>query len=93
MTFEEAKGILISAYEDIVNNSGRGNNKTFGTAMLIGAKAIALLDQYKWERDVALEQLEELGLSLGEKIDGVYVDKEAYEKLLEYQWMYENLNK
>lgn len=50
-------------------------------------------DQIKWERDVAIEQLEELGLSLGEKIDGVYLNKKEYEKLLEYKYMYESLCK
>ena len=28
------------------------------------------LDQVRWERDVAIEQLEEIGLSFGEKTDG-----------------------
>lgn len=42
-----------------------------------------LYDQIKWERDIALEQLEELGLSLGQKIDGVYLSKEEYDRLLE----------
>ena len=50
-----------------------------------------LFDQYKWERDVAIEQLEELGLSLGQKIEGVYMTKEEHDKLLEYKWMYEEL--
>ena len=42
-----------------------------------------LYDQIKWERDVAIGQLEELGLSLGQKIDGVYLGKEEYNRLLE----------
>ena len=50
-----------------------------------------LFEQYKWERDVAIAQLNELGLSLGQKIDGVYLDKEKYENLLEYKYMYEDL--
>lgn len=50
-----------------------------------------LYDQIKWERDIAIEQLEKLGLSLGQKIDGVYLTKEEYDKLLEYKWMYEDL--
>ena len=52
-----------------------------------------LFDQYKWERDVAIEQLEKLGLGFGQKIDGVYLTKEEYEKLLEYKYMYEDLCK
>lgn len=52
-----------------------------------------VFDQVMWERNVALEQLEELGLSLGQKIEGVYMTKEEYEKLLEYKYMYESLCK
>ena len=50
-----------------------------------------LFEQYKWERDIAIEQLDELGISLGEKIDGFYLTKEEYEELLEYKHMYEDL--
>lgn len=50
-----------------------------------------LFDQFKWERDIAIEQLEELGLGLGQKVDGVYLTKEEYEELLEYKWKYEEL--
>ena len=46
--------------------------------------ALFCLQQYRWERDIAVGQLEELGLSLGKKIDGVYLTKEKYEDLLEY---------
>ena len=52
-----------------------------------------LFEQYKWERDIAIEQLEELGLSLGQKIEGVYLTSKEYEKLLEYKHMYEDLCK
>ena len=43
----------------------------------------SLYDQIKWERDIALGQLEELGISLGQKIDRFYLTKEEYDKLLE----------
>ena len=43
-----------------------------------------LYEQTKWERDIALSQLEKLGLGLGEKIDGVYLTKEEYNNMLEY---------
>lgn len=33
--------------------------------------ALGVIGQYKWERDVAFEQLKELGLSLGQKTDDV----------------------
>ena len=50
-------------------------------------------NQTKWERDIALMQLEELGLGLGQIIDGKYLSKEEYEELLEYKHMYKDLCK
>lgn len=35
--------------------------------------AFFCIDQYKWERDVVLDQLKQLGLGLGERINGVYI--------------------
>ena len=52
-----------------------------------------LAGQYRWERNVAIDQLEQLGIGFGQKIDGVYLTKEEYEKLLEYKHMYEDLCK
>lgn len=52
-------------------------------APAVDAVSRGLFEQYKWERDIAIAQLEELGLSLGQKIDGVYISKEEYEKLIE----------
>lgn len=52
-----------------------------------------LFEQYKWERDIAIEQLAELGIGFGQKIDGVYLSMEDYENLLEYKHMYEDLCK
>ena len=45
--------------------------------------ALILINQIRWERDIALEQLADLGISLGQKIDGVYLTKEKYDELLE----------
>ena len=39
------------------------------------------LDQYRWERDVAISQLEKLGIGFAEKIDGVYLSIEEYKGL------------
>ena len=50
-----------------------------------------LFDQIKWEFNIAIEQLSKLGIGFGEKIDGIYLTKEEYKKLLEYKWMYEEL--
>lgn len=60
-------------------------------ALQMAINALAVIDQIRWERNVAIEQLEELGIGLGQKIDGVYLTKEEYEKLLEYKYMYEDL--
>ena len=43
-----------------------------------------LFDQIKWERDVAIAQLEELGIFFGEKIDGIYLTKEKYDELISW---------
>ena len=52
-----------------------------------------LAGQYRWERNVAISQLEQLGIGFGQKIDGFYLTKEEYEKLLEYKYMYEDLTR
>ena len=53
--------------------------------------ALACLGQYMWERDVAISQLEELGLSLGQKVDHVKeaIDKATPMKLKEVKGMYD----
>ena len=94
MTGKEAINILMNAYGNEVVKGGRGCGKTaFRTALLMGANAIKVLDQIRWERDIALQQLEEIGVGLGRKMDGKYLSKEEYEELLEYKYMYENLCK
>lgn len=60
-------------------------------ALNMALNALGAVDQFKWERDIAIEQLEELGIGFGQKIDGVYLTKEEYEKLREYKYMYEDL--
>ena len=59
----------------------------------VDAVSRGLFEQYKWERDIAIEQLEDLGIWFGQKIEGYYVTEEEYEKLLEYKHMYEDLCK
>jgi len=44
------------------------------------------LNQYMWERDTAISQLEELGLGFGQKINGVYLTYDKYNELLKYKW-------
>ena len=94
MTGKEAINILMNAYGNEVIKGGRGCGKTaFRSALLMGANAIKVLDQIRWERDIAIQQLEEIGVGLGNKMDGKYLSKKEYEDLLEYKYMYENLCK
>ena len=94
MTGKEAINILMNAYGNEVVKGGRGCGKTaFRTALLMGANAIKVLDQIRWERDIAIQQLEEIGVGLGRKMDGKYLSKKEYEDLLEYKHMYEDLCK
>ena len=54
--------------------------------------ALICINQVRWERDVAIAQLNELGLGFGQKIEGVYLSQEEVKELLEYKQMYENLH-
>ena len=47
-----------------------------------------LVGQYRWERDVVIAQLEELGIGFGQKIEGVYVTNGHWEKY----WDEENMS-
>ena len=72
ITTKQAIDLLKSAYEFEVEKGGRCCGKTnFRTALLMGANALGVLEQVRWERDVAVSQLNELGLSLGQKVDHV----------------------
>ena len=92
MTKEEALKILTYVYENEVEKGGRGCDKTaFRTALLMSINALTIIDQIRWERDVVIEQLEDIGVGLGRKMDGKYLSKEEYEELLEYKYIYEDL--
>ena len=94
MTRLEALNILENVYKDEVIKGGRSCGKTsFRTALMMAANALGAIEQIQWERDIAIEQLSELGLGLGQKIEGKYLTKEEYEELLEYKAMYEDLCK
>ena len=60
-------------------------------ALQMALNIMGAFEQVAWERKIAIEQLEELGLSLGQEIDGVYLTQEEYKKLFEYRLMYEDL--
>ena len=59
-------------------------------APTIEAVSVGTLEQFIWERDIAISQLEELGLSLGQKVDYVKeaIDKATPMKLKEVKGMY-----
>ena len=90
MTIEEAKKILQIDLK-IMEKHKCSSNSTEPVKMAISA--LGAIEQYRWERDVAISQLEELGLSLGQKVDGVYLTYDKYNELLEYKYMYEDLCK
>ena len=62
-------------------------------ALQMALNIMGAFEQVAWERYIAMEQLEELGIGFGAKIDGIYLTKEEYDKLLEYKRMYEDLCK
>ena len=82
--------VLIDEFEwlkSVVNESSKDEIeeviRRIKNVPAVDAVSKSLYDQIKWERDIALGQLEELGISLGQKIDGVYLTKEKYDELLE----------
>lgn len=73
MTPKEAREILGTA---------KAKNRTdypldYAVAMEMAITALGAIEQIMWERDMAISQLEEIGVSFGEKMDEV---KEALEK-------------
>ena len=94
MDYEKAINILERLKDKI--NDGRwvdlfSEDGGYLIALGLAISNLKVVEQCRWERDIATEQLHELGLGLGQKIDGVYLSKEEYEALLEYKYMYENL--
>lgn len=72
----------IEAYKKIAITVLEENNKHETAKVVEQAFSVMhCLDQYRYERDIALEQLEELGLSLGQKVDDVKI-KHGYWTLL-----------
>lgn len=89
MTIEDIREFRENAISILKNNSQYATANAVEQAF----SAMICLGQYVWERDVAVSQLEELGLSLGEKVDGVYLTYDKYNELLEYKYRYESLCK
>lgn len=80
MTIEDIEEYRRNAIEILRKNSQYATAK----AVDIAFSALICLNQFKWERDVAISQLEELGLSLGQKTDTAnVVTRKQYEELRE----------
>ena len=68
MTIQEARKEIIESGV----NLGAGDYIDI-EALKVAVNALGAIEQIIWERDVAIEQLNELGLSLGQKVDDVKV--------------------
>lgn len=100
---------MLNTAQQHINITGRGLGKTLWTGIYKGinfcqTKLLAvpaadvvskeLYEQIKWERDVALAQLEEYGVSLGEKADVVEVRHGRWEStgalvgLMNFEYFY-----
>ena len=93
-----SKNALLEEFEwllSVVNESSKDEIRDviqrIKNAPAVDAVSRGLFEQYKWERDVAISQLEDLGIGFGQEIDGVYLTSEEYKKLFEYRLMYEDL--
>lgn len=90
---KEASDILFRTYGKIKFPDGniQLNTDELKTALIMGSNALGALEQIRWERDIAIAQLQQLGIGFGQKIDGVYISQEEYDELREYKAMYEGL--
>ena len=89
MTAEDIKEYRENAMKILKRN----DQHTTAKAVDLSFASMIVLEQIRWERDIAIDQLKDLGISFGEKIDGVYLPQEEYAKLYEYKLMYEDLCK
>lgn len=85
MTIEDIREYSKNA----VNILKRNDQYATAKAVEYAFSSLIALEQIRWERDIAIEQLSELGIGFGEKIDGVYLRKKEYEKLVEHTLMFE----
>ena len=69
----KAKEVAIKCMEEVEQYRALGTVEELKVALM----KVSVYEQIKWERDIAISQLEEIGISLGQKMDDV---KEALEK-------------
>ena len=65
------------------------DNTQYATARVVERAFMALgcVEQFRWERNIALEALEDLGLGFAERTDDkCVISKKEYEELLEYKF-------
>ena len=65
--------ISLSSLEEVEQYRALGTVEELKEALM----KVSVYEQIKWERDIAISQLEEIGISLGQKMDDI---KEAREK-------------
>ena len=75
---------MIAFRDNAVDILKKNSQYATANAVKIAFNALGCVEQYKWERDVALEMLGEVGLSFGERTDSVYL----YEKMLKADNIY-----
>lgn len=79
MTIEDIEEYEKNAVEILRKHDQFATARAVETAF----SALVCLKQFKWERDIAISQLEELGLSLGQKVDHVQNAINSYKKIPE----------
>ena len=87
MNNQEANEILQRDLEILIENKSLPDGIE---AMKVAISALGAIGQYKWELDVAISQLEELGLSLGQKVDHVKeaIDKQVIKDVIAEKYFY-----
>lgn len=72
------------------------DNTQYATARAVERAFMALgcVEQFRWERNIVMDMLEDLGLGFAERTDDkCVISKEEYMELQEYKFMYEELCK
>ncbi len=75
------KNNVVAIYQDDANKTAEEILEAIRNAPTVEAVPKSYADQIRWERDVAIEQLNEIGCQFGQKMD------EVKEKLEALQWI------
>lgn len=82
MTYEDAMNYKNNAVKILKKNDQHAT----ANAVEIAFRALLLMEQYRLERDIAIEQLEELGISFGANVDDYEcITKDFYHELIGYK--------